>query len=358
MTRQSFPLLCVLVFLTNAISAQQQAPSSHVGGSAGSHSKYLTPVETVLGDQVANYLLPPLRCDTKGNLYVQTEPYGISTLRKLGPRGQRLTLFKSNSDPTLKVTAAPYFALSSDGTVYQLVLSQDVTRYILVFQENGSYTKTIKLQPGFAWMPSAFAPLRDGSLLVTGQEYDRDHRKANWPFTGIFSSDGRLLKELKLEGDDEVYQLGARGDFRVTSPEDASNNRAIGFSQMEIAEDGNVYLMRWLAPALVYAISPGGDVVRRFTVDPGDQDYRLAAMHIAGKRIAVLFYQPQTMEELVKVVDLEGHDLATYDDSHKEGKSNNPLGIAYACYTSNPEHFTFLGIGDDGRMEIKTVAAK
>jgi hypothetical protein len=351
-------LIPILVYLVSAAHAQRPALSPHDAERGAPRQKHLTAVETVLGAEVANALLPPLRCDAKGNFYVQTEPYGVSTLHKLGPKGERLSLFKSDSDATLKVLAAPYFALSSDGDVYQLVLSADITRYMLVFRADGSYRRTIKLDPGFAWMPSAFLPLQSGNLLMTGQEYDRDPQKARWPFTGIFSSDGKLLKELKLEGDEEIRQLGVRGDSRVTGPEDPGNNRAVGFSQIEMAGDGNVYLMRWLSPAIIYGISPGGEVVRHFTVDPGDQNYRPAAMHISGNRIAILFYQPQTMAEVMRVVDLEGNELATYDEDSNDTKSLGHLGIAYACYTSTSERFTFLGIGDPGRMEIKTVEAR
>lgn len=75
---------------------------------------------------------------------------------------------------------------------------------------------------------------------------------------------------------------------------------------MEAGADGNIYLMRWTAPAIFYAISPGGEVVRRFTVDPGDRNYRSVTMHISGSRIATLFLQPHTKETLMKITDLEG----------------------------------------------------
>ena len=41
-------------------------------------------------------------------------------------------------------------------------------------------------------------------------------------------------------------------------------NRAVGWGQTEPAKDGNIYSMRRASPADFYAISPGGEVVKRF----------------------------------------------------------------------------------------------
>jgi hypothetical protein len=128
---------------------------------------------------------------------------------------------------------------------------------------------------------------------------------------------------------------------------------------MEPAKDGNMYLMRWLSPAVFYVISPGGQVVRRFVVDSGNSDYKPFAMHISGNRIAVLFYEPQTMEKVMKIVDLEGHELASYDELTVNGKPKlGMLGVAFACYTQQPERFTFLVTDDNHRIELKHAGAR
>ena len=80
----------------------------------------------------------------------------------------------------------------------------------------------------------------------------------------------------------------------------------------EAGDDRNIYVMRKTSPAIVYAISPGGEVLRRFTVDPGDTSYSPFVMQVAGGRIAILFLEPQTQKEIINVPDLEGHELATY----------------------------------------------
>jgi hypothetical protein len=138
--------------------------------------------------------------------------------------------------------------------------------------------------------------------------------------------------------------MASDGDTRVTVPQVPSANRAVDLSRVEMASDGNAYVMRWTNPAVFYAISPGGEVVRRFTVDPGNGGYRPAAMHVTKDRIAVLFYDPQTNDKIMRVVDLEGHTMATYDELRANGKPvGDPIGTAFACYTQSPERFTFVG---------------
>jgi len=170
-----------------------------------------------------------------------------------------------------------------------------------------------------------------------------------WPFNGIFSSDGTLRKELVLEDDEMIHDLAESGDARVTSAQNPSSNHAVSWGAAETGSDGNVYLMRRLSPAIFYAISPGGTIVERFTVDPGQPDFMPFTMHIAGNRIAVLFHQPQTGDEVIKVVDLKGREIETYYQPANNGEQ--PLGLALVCYTNNPERFTFFET-DDNRLEL------
>jgi hypothetical protein len=156
------------------------------------------------------------------------------------------------------------------------------------------------------------------------------------PFTGIFSTSGTLLKEIKLEDDDGLHEMAINGDPRVTSPSNPSANRAIDRSKMQPAADGNIYLMRWVAPAILYSISPGGEVIRRFTVDPGDANFMPTQMHISGNSIAIVFFQQQTKQVRLKVVDLEGHEIATYDEREVDGKPKVPMFLL-ACFIESPQ---------------------
>lgn len=294
----------------------------------------------------------PLVCDGDGNLYVRTAPDGIQAVHKLNSKGEKTALFLANS-PTIKVDAGGSFAVTPDGNFYQLVFAHEITRYVFVYGKDGSPKSEIKLQPGFAFTPYKIAVFPNGDLLVSGLEYDKDPKnRAMWPFTGIFSPDGILRKELTLEDDQQIHDMGASGDPMVSPPDMPSLNYAVVRGEAEAAGDGNVYLMRRLSPAIFYAISPGGSI-RRFTVDPGRNDVVPESMHISGNRIAILFWEPQTHEQLMKVIDLEGRALATYyEPAPKEGE--RPLGLGFACYLQNPERFIFLEETENGGLGLLT----
>lgn len=320
-------------------------------------SLHLTPVDSVVAQsEVASSFVEPMSCDQDGNVYLASDET-VAAIRKLNPKGERVALYQPIANPDLKVGSTGYFAVSEDGELYVLTFAKtEMKRYVLVFKGDGTYKNKIKLDPGFPWIPATLAVFPNGNLLVTGQEYDRDRSKPMLPFTGIFTPDGSLLKEVRLEDDGKITAMAAAHDDRVTSPTNRLMNQAVDWGQAAAASDGNIYVMRWLSPAIFYAVSPGGEVVRRFKVDSGEDNFKPVSMHIAGKRMAVLFYEPQTMEKVMKIVDLQGRDIASYDELREGGKAKlGTLGLAFACYTVKPERFTFLVAGDDHRIELKLV---
>lgn len=323
-------------------------------------SGHLFPAETVIAkSEVAVGFDYPLTCDADGNLYLKSTSSGVSGIRKLNTKGERIALFQPSRNPDLKIDAAGYFSIAQDGDLYQLIFPHELTRYVMVFGPDGNYKSSIKLQPGFAWIPSTMAVFPSGNLLISGLEYDQEKKSTMRPFTGIFGAGGALLKEIRLEDDDALRDLAASGDARVTSPTNPSANHAVEFGQMSFASDGNIYLMRWITPTIFYAISPGGEVVRRFTVDPGDPDYRPAEMHISGSRIAVLFFQPQTLDKRIIIVDLEGREIGSYDELRQNGQPKyGVLGTAFACYTENPTRFTFLTTAENNSLSLRFVEVR
>jgi hypothetical protein len=314
--------------------------------------RHLVRVQTVTAPaEMANSFLTPLVCDSDGNLYFRGD--GVDPIHKLNSKGEHLALFQASSNTDKKIDFTGYFALALDGDLYQLVFPHEFDRYLFVYKSDGTFKSAIKLNPGFVWSPHALAVFPSGQLLVAGSEYDHDRSAAQWPFTAIFAADGNLLKEVKLEDDDTLHDMAASGDARVSSPIIPNGNRAVDLSQIEMAADGNAYLMRWTNPTIIYAISAGGEIVRRLKIDPGGTGYRPSKMHVFQNRIAVLFVDPQTHDKLVKIVDLEGHDVVTYDELRANGKPQDEmLGTALACYTENPTRFTFLGANDDSKLQF------
>jgi hypothetical protein len=315
---------------------------------------HLVRVQTITTpSEMVTWFYSPLRCDNDGNLYLPLEVTDMPAIRKLNQKGERVALYEANKAPDFKVDLAPWYAVDPEGgDLYLLAEPHELSRYVFAYKSDGTFKSAVKLQPGFPFFPTRIAVFPSGQFLIAGEEYDADRTAVMWPFTGIFSSDGRLLKELELEDDKTLRNMAASGDTRVTLPENPQANLAINYGSLEMGNDGNGYLMRWTNPTVFYAISAGGQVVRRFTVDPGDSGYRPRGFHIAKNRIAIFFWDKQSNDTLMKVVDLEGHEIATYDEPKGARAGNSGLGLSFACYTENPTRFMFLGADDDRRLQF------
>lgn len=362
----SFSFLLQGLLLMTYARAQPTATVPPVGSpppNTTSGVLHLSPVETIATSLVANAFSPPFACDADGNLYLHSENLGVTAIRKLNPKGEQLAVYEPASDGDLiaKGASTVSFSVTPGGEVYALVPTlkdKEMGRYVVRFKGDGSSQTTIKLETGFPWFPVSIAVFTNGTMLVSGQEYDRKSTEPRLPFTGIFRADGKLLKELSLEDDNGIHQPAKAGDPQAVSSQAPNSNRAIINGQIEAAADGNLYLMRSLTPAIFYAVSPGGEVARRFTVNPGSPNFRPLQMHISGNRIAVLFWEPQTHEKIMKIVDLEGQDVATYDELLENGKPKlGVLGLAFACYTYHPERFTFL-VTNQHQVELRLAEAR
>ncbi len=300
---------------------------------------------------VTHSVSPPFQCDSDGNIYLQEDPR-VPAIRKFNSKGQGVALFQPAPNTDKKLDRGGSFAVSPDGDLYELVFPHELSRYVFTYKSDGTFKSAIRLNPGFPWLPAKLAVFASGQMLITGSEYDKDVTAPMWPFTGIFNADGSLLKEVKLEDDETLHDMAAAGDARLTDP-GMPYNKAVDFSQIEMAPDGNAYLMRWTNPAIVYAISPGGGVVRRLKIEPGESRYLPRTLHIFQNRIAILFVDRDTLEKVMKIVDLEGHDIATYDELKANGEAM--LTSAFYCYTENPTRFVFLGASNESRLQFWTV---
>ena len=284
-------------------------------------------------------------------MYLYNDPK-VAAVQKINRKGDPVASFEARPNTDKKIDLAAQFAVGSNGEFYQLVFPHEIKRYVFTYKSDGTFKSSIKLDPGFPWVPSAIDVFPSGQMLITGLEYDKDRTAAMWPVTGIFSADGRLLKEVKLEDDETLHDMAAVGDARVSLSGIPQSNLAVSSSEVEMAEDGNAYLMRWTNPAIIYAISPRGEVVRRIELDPGEPDYHAGTMHIFKNRIAMLFIQPNSFEKIMMIVDLQGHQIARYREVKSNGQNQPLLSGAFYCYTEAPSRFTFLGSNDDGKLQF------
>lgn len=313
----------------------------------------LTAVETTVAKKEIAFGVSDLACDDDGNIYLGNDNAG-GPIRKLNAKGELVNLFDLNADPEVQVYGDGPYALSPDGELYAWVGNgKDGYYYALVFGTDGKYKRKIKLDPGFPWAPGPFAVFANGSLLMTGQEYDRDVRRPMFPFTGIFRSDGRLLKEVSLEDDGRIHKMAEARDPKLTSAAVPDSNRAVAWGHVKPAKDGNLYIMRWLSPAVIYVVSPGAEVVRRLSVDPGSPRLMPVTMHISGNRIAILFRDEGSKEQIMKVVDLNGEEFATYLASGGDEKAQP--GPAFACYLGATGRFLFLSADEEHRVLFRIV---
>jgi hypothetical protein len=304
-------------------------------------ASHLTLIQTIPLDTVLTSSMGSPKCDGDGNFYLQGPDRGL-TISKFNSKGEGVATFKASSSPDVtQVDGAPKFTVNADGQVYQLVFPHSYDRDVFIYNKDGSYKSLVKLEVSKGWSPSLFVAFPSGNFMATGRKWDR-LAEEYVPFTGIFSSSGSLLKELHLEDDSSIGSIPM------------GLNSAISRGHLEIGSDGNVYLLRWYNPAIVYAISPGGEVVRRFTVDPGDQELKVGGMTVAGSRIAVVFLKgaegKNIEREMIEVVDLEGNKVASYEEPMVDG--HLAFGISLACYSHNPEQFTFLGWTKDEKLVL------
>lgn len=257
------------------------------------------------------------QCDADGNFYIASvDGWSIS---KFNPKGELVATFKATSSPDIpQLDLAGKFTVSEDGDVRQLVFPHSFDRDVFLYNKDGSFKSFVKLDADGIWNPSLFVALPSGNFLGTGQKWDRLAREY-FPFTAIFSSNGTLLKEVHLEDDDYIHKQATSGDLRfVPSGSAGGLNFAISRGSLKVASDGNMYLLRQLNPAVVYAVSPGGEVIRRFTVDPGDPSLTVAGMAITEGRAALVFRKggegKHIERQFVQIVDLEGNKIATYEE--------------------------------------------
>ena len=301
----------------------------------------LSVVETVkLHDVDAEMLLGNPRCDADGNFYLQNDITFQSPIHKLNLKGEKVADFlaASSSDlPNLppELAHSGQFAVAENGDLYLEIMASMTEHDLLVFGKDGTYKSKTVIDIGAVWHVKKFAVFASGDLLMAGEKWQKSEQNYA-PFTAIFSSRGTLLKELSLQDDAKIYKYTVDSDSAfVPHP---GNNRAIYQGAIATAGDGNIYLMRWLSPAVIYAISPGGEVVRRISVDAGDAGAMPENMYIAGNSIAVEFRNKESKKKIFKVVDLEGKTRATYSWPELEGK---PVWLSL-CYMQNPERFVFL----------------
>ncbi len=361
------PFVCIFVLAITMCASAQVSPSPEQstvkppvvqvavdspGSRVGSESQpRLKVVDTVISSVNTNSFAD-VSCDADQNVYLK--PHG-NDIYKIDSHGKTAAMFVPEANPDIKVYNVGHYTTTPDGEVYVSVgIETAFTRYLLVYKPDGTYKSNIKLDTSFALQPVSLAVFSNGNILITGLTLDRASKMFIVPFAGIFRSDGRLLKQIALEAEEKLPNVPAEKD-RPAGPLPVYSNRAVAWGQMRASKDGNVYILRWGSPAKIYAVSASGEVVKRFSVDPGDSNLQPRGMYLSGSRIAILFWDSSTKKKTLSVVDNDGQAVASYDlHEGVDGKRVVEMG----CYSMNPERFTFLDVGEKSDLQFIQAQAR
>jgi hypothetical protein len=311
-------------------------------------------LKTQLKTSLKGALLSRAGCDEDGNIYLRPYisqrvsglPGSTSPVQRMKPDGTMAEVFQNtDADGTkLPVTGV---SVSADGKVYEAAWTpSDV--YVISFAKDGSVQSRTRIQTAY-FQPYQLAVFKSGEFLLSGTKGKDGHA----PFTAVFSSDGKLLKELTEPEDEDMAkkaQAGQRGFVSENTPN--FGNSTIEFGDAVSGSDGNVYLMRATAPAQIYAISSHGEVVRKLKIDAGNSGFVAHTIRAAKDGLAITFGVPfEKTETIIKVVTYSGDPIATYRSADQ---NLNPQ--MFACYSQGS--FTFLGTSSDNSVFLKISEAR
>jgi hypothetical protein len=276
-------------------------------------------------------MIDKIACDSEGDIYarVWAGDESLTTrlpVREITPDGVLGRNF-GVTDASQNTDLAKGIFVSRTGDLYQVARTASGV-YAVEFAKDGSVKSATKLEADPRLDPWQLAVFKTGGFLLTGLT-GRDRRA---PYTAVFDANGKLVKKIYEPEDEEARLKAEGGDIEYTNSN--VGNRFVGAGDVAAAEDGNVYLLRGTSPALVYVVSPAGDVVRKLHIDAGDPDLVAGDIKSYAGRLAIGF---RGSNNLVVVTDLQGKTLASYTvDRHK------PDLPALACFDSSG--FTFATV--------------
>ena len=309
---------------------------------------------TTSPNQVGAATLMPVRCDSDGSIYVRfyhDKTPLVEPIHKLDNKGEHKLVYSVAGDAQFvgRGKGGTEFAIGKNGDVYQLASADDGT-YAVAFNKDGSIRSKAKLVPDLAaWH---FAVFESGRVLVAGTERETvSNLSPHAPFTGIFDPSGKLLHKIVFPEDKSYEDAANRGDSDFFDAGlGGGGNFAVEHGSVERGSDGNIYVVRWVHPAKVYAVAETGQVVRTFEVRPELEGRKPAFVYATIGKLAFQFAGDRDRADprsIIKVVGLDGRDYVTYDST--------ALGVGLACY-SQPDRFTFLGTTKEGKLKVDFAA--
>lgn len=344
-------MLCALViFFVYAATC-----SKHLKAQSNNDLQRPLEVSATIQTQVQGTFFGRVKCDNAGNLYMR--PYSSvrnrehtlhqTPIQRVKPDGSLAEIF-NNTDAMPNLEGMDFF-ISPDGDVFQVAYGEKQKQYVISFAKDGSVKSTIeiadRLIPYFT--PYQMAVFKSGEILLSGQGGDGGHT----PFTAVFDASGKLIKKVTDEDDAELGKRADAGETGMTPGNSNYGNAAVTFGEAVAGSDGNVYLMRSGSPALILAVSPHGDIVRKFKVNSDDPALIAVSMKAAPGRLAFAFRKQDAVGATIKVTDFEGNAVATYVSNDRR------MPAAFlSCYS--PPDFTFTQSNTKGFVLVHKAEAK
>ena len=302
--------------------------------------------------------MSPSKCDAEGNLYIRKYAMDrplLGPVVKIDPDGKRIALFDPAVFSQLALDRADAFSPASDGGMYQIAQSGVLKPriYVLHFSSDGSPVSPTLLDADFEVY--AFAAFANGNFLVSGVKRDvQDRNDRGRNFTAVFSADGREVAQLSFQEADGTAKVraksnadGRQNEARKSAEKDPEKPApTLDLAEAEGGSDGNLYVMRFSSPALVYVIGPSGKIMKTIKVSSPLPGALPSAFHLSGNRLALSFWNDENQRQTVVVADAQtGRKIASYADP-------TGLGPSFACYSANDGVFTFLRLGEGNELEV------
>jgi hypothetical protein len=331
-------VLTGILGLTTALCAQQVSIAPTVS------LKPTTKVALPLSRSIQ--MIEGTKCDAVGNVYGR--PLDMSNhsaadesripVREFTGEGKPGTTFNA-SGLGLSNALSKHVFVEPDGVVYQVVTLFPANVFVVEFGKDGSVESKTQLQTGTEVAPWHLAVFRSGRFLLSGEA----GKQGRTPYTAVFEPDGRLVKKIYEPEDEDARGKAEIGDAQFA--DSSIGNSFVNHGDVTLGSDGNAYLMHGASPTVVYAISPSGDVVRKFRVASSEQGQEASSIKSYDGRLAFAFSASDHVE--IQVTDLEGTSVAAYRVA-----TNDVLDLA--CYDAGG--FTLIAV--DASTNLYLLRAK
>lgn len=310
-----------------------------VASAAAAQSTVLAAVERIPivgADERAFGIVFPTACDQQGRAFVKLswgEPGNVEPLLRLSDKGAVEVQFDTSGELINR------YAVRPDGGVVMLH-SDGKYKFLDNFAPDGKHESSVRLEPPpTPFFPSQLAVFPSGEVFISGLQY-QPHYKAS---AAIYGATGSLIKQPTFDEDEKREQ-----EIATESGAQKVNAEAIDKSVATAGDDGLVYLMRPTTPAVVYVISPAGDVLRTLrVVAPMGAGAPWFGLRVVKNRLLIQFRRDcaanvsSCVGSIYAILDATtGKRLATYE-------TNKDTAGTIACYVPDPDRFFIFSLSAD-----------